>query len=162
MLDIPSGSHLTPIHVADEVSSLSAILLNEDYYHLILAGKRILNGSSIVGPEYLIPLKASAWLQSTRLQVEGALIQSGNVKKHRNDVFRLFVLLSTTTRIILPPTVREDFWRFLQKIEEEQAVVPATFGIRGMTLAEVCSTLRKIYGNNGNNHIMEDKTGGNP
>ena len=28
-------SHLTPIHIDDDISSLSAILLNEDYYHFL-------------------------------------------------------------------------------------------------------------------------------
>ena len=32
---LPEDIHLIPIHVSDEISSLSAILLNEDYYQLI-------------------------------------------------------------------------------------------------------------------------------
>lgn len=34
-LQITADSQLTPIPVGDEVSSLSAILLNDDYYRLI-------------------------------------------------------------------------------------------------------------------------------
>ena len=32
---------LTPIHIDDEVSSLSAILLNEDYYNVLLVGREV-------------------------------------------------------------------------------------------------------------------------
>lgn len=35
---------ITPIHVDDTVSSLSAILLNDDYYNVLLAGKVVENG----------------------------------------------------------------------------------------------------------------------
>ena len=34
-------SHLTPIHIDDDISSLSAILLNEDYYHFLKSGIKI-------------------------------------------------------------------------------------------------------------------------
>lgn len=37
---------VTPIHIDDEVSSLSAILLNEDYYSVLLAGKAVVHGLS--------------------------------------------------------------------------------------------------------------------
>lgn len=36
---------LTPIHIDDEVSSLSAILLNDDYYKLLLEGRIIIKGT---------------------------------------------------------------------------------------------------------------------
>lgn len=36
---LPKDVHLIPIHVSDEISSLSAILLNDDYYNFMLAGK---------------------------------------------------------------------------------------------------------------------------
>ncbi|MEK6247576.1 MAG: hypothetical protein N2C12_05305, partial [Planctomycetales bacterium] len=50
------GSHLTPIPLDDEISSLSAILLEGDYYKFIQSGRRIIGHVPIVGPEYLIPL----------------------------------------------------------------------------------------------------------
>lgn len=53
---------LTPIHIDDSVSSLSAILLNEEYYKILLIGRTVIDGISILKPTYLIPFKAKAWL----------------------------------------------------------------------------------------------------
>ncbi|MCD4670921.1 MAG: hypothetical protein K8S14_10805 [Actinomycetia bacterium] len=61
-LSVVEGSRLTPIPVDEEVSSLSAILLDNDYYDWIHAGKREVEGVPIVGPEHMVPLKAKAWL----------------------------------------------------------------------------------------------------
>ena len=37
---LKNAKGITPIHIDDEVSSLSAILLNDDYYKALLNGKR--------------------------------------------------------------------------------------------------------------------------
>jgi len=33
LIDFPEDAHLTPIPVSEDMSSLSAILMNDDYYH---------------------------------------------------------------------------------------------------------------------------------
>ena len=53
---------LTPIHIDDSVSSLSAILLNDAYYRALLDGREIMMGISVLKPEWIIPFKAKAWL----------------------------------------------------------------------------------------------------
>ena len=53
---------ITPIHIDDEVSSLSAILLNDDYYKALLDGKEVRNGLSVLRPEYIILFKTKAYL----------------------------------------------------------------------------------------------------
>lgn len=145
-LMLPAGSHLTPLPIDEEVSSLSAILLNTEYYHLIHNGKRLINGLPIVTPEYLIPLKARAWIDLTNLRSTGVNIQSGDITKHRNDVFRLYQLLTPSTRISLPMSVREDLWRFLQHTEEEGSVDMNSIGLRNGNLNDICAMLRIIYG----------------
>lgn len=50
-------THLMPLHIDDEVSSLSAILLNDDYYHFLLDGRTVTDGISILDAEHIIPLK---------------------------------------------------------------------------------------------------------
>ena len=47
---------VTPIYIDDTVSSLSAILLNDDYYNVLIKGKAVANGLSVLRPEYLIPI----------------------------------------------------------------------------------------------------------
>jgi len=55
MLDLAEGAHLTPIPIDEETSSLSAILLDDNYYAFLHSGKRSIEDVSIVGPEHLIP-----------------------------------------------------------------------------------------------------------
>ena len=50
-----------PVSISDDVSSLSAILLDKDYYNLILEGQICVDGIPVLKPEYLIPLKNRAW-----------------------------------------------------------------------------------------------------
>ena len=75
-IDIPKDAVLTPIPIGEEVSNLSAILLADEYYGWILDGKRFVYDVPIVGAEYLIPLKACAWLDLTKRKRKGEDIDS--------------------------------------------------------------------------------------
>jgi hypothetical protein len=59
LLVLGDDSHLTPIPMGEDVSSLSAILLDENYYEFIHRHKREIGGISLVTEECLIPLKAN-------------------------------------------------------------------------------------------------------
>lgn len=107
----PTGDHrLTRIPMAEEVSSLSAILLADEYYGLVQAGARVVDGLSVLAPAYLVPLKARAWIDVTRRREGGEQISRDDIKKHRNDVIRLSQLISPEERVELPlqaPSNRE-------------------------------------------------------
>ena len=79
----------TPIHIDDTVSSLSAILLNDEYYRILLEGKVNVDGLSVLRPEYLILFKAKAYLDLRQRKENGELIDFGDVKKHKKDVLRI-------------------------------------------------------------------------
>lgn len=59
-LNIEEG--IIPIHIDDETSSLSAILLNDAYYSLMMNGRTVVDDICVLKPEYLIPFKMFAWL----------------------------------------------------------------------------------------------------
>lgn len=61
-LVLGDDSHLTPIPIDEDVSSLSAILLDEVYYQFLHEHKKEIEGVSVVSEACLIPLKAKAWL----------------------------------------------------------------------------------------------------
>ena len=46
--ELKSHIGITPLYVSDDISSLSAILLDDDYYQVLLAGRVIENGFSIL------------------------------------------------------------------------------------------------------------------
>ena len=73
----------------DEISSLSAILLNDEYYAFLRKGRIRLSGITVLDAPYLIPFKAKAWLDLSDKKNLGIHVNSRDIKKHKNDVFRL-------------------------------------------------------------------------
>ena len=67
---------LTPIPIANDISSLSAILLESAYCEFIHDHKTNKGGLPIVGPEILIPLKTKAWLDLSERKAAGESIDS--------------------------------------------------------------------------------------
>lgn len=113
---IPPG-HLTPIPLDEQISSLSAILLDDDYYHFLLAGRHHRHGMpSWVGEDRLIPLKALAWLEMNERVRQGETIDSKKINKHLADVVKLSALLQPGYVIDLPEKLKDDLLDFVSKV----------------------------------------------
>ena len=117
-VNVRTDSHLMPLHIGDEVSSLSAILLDDDYYHFILNGKTVADNISILDAEHIIPLKMKAWLDLKEKKAQGIHVNSRDIRKHRLDVFRLFPLVREDLRIPVPAVVAGDIKRFIAEMRE--------------------------------------------
>jgi hypothetical protein len=135
-IELPSDALLTPLPVADEASSLSAILLDDQYYSFLKSGVRHVRDIPILGAEHLIPFKAKAWLDLTKRKAENKSIDSKNIRKHKNDIMRLSELLSPGTTFELPSTLKDDLHTFLSVVKESTATekeklsrVAATYGL---------------------------------
>lgn len=113
-------THLMPLHIDDEISSLSAILLNDDYYRFLLEGRTVTDGISILDAEHIIPLKMKAWLDLKNKKAEGIHVNSRDIKKHRLDVFRLFQLVRESQKITVPKSVGEDIIQFIAQMRETE------------------------------------------
>lgn len=136
---------LTPIHIDDEVSSLSAILLNEDYYSILLSGKVVVHELSVLRPEYLILFKAKAFLDLSARKEKGEHVDSRDIKKHKNDILRIameFVL--EKTEVLLPQNVHTDMETFIEKLYAE----PFDKNLLkeyGLSNDDVVARLRQLY-----------------
>jgi hypothetical protein len=128
-ISLLAGSHLTPIPLNEAVASLSAILLDEDYYKFIMAGRRETGGLSWVGEDRLIALKASAWLDLTARQARGEAVDNKDVRKHANDVIRLSQLLTPDLRVPLPARIADDLNRFLDGLAADRSFDPQSLRI---------------------------------
>lgn len=138
--------HLTPIPVEDELSSLSAILLNEEYYDFLHEHKQEMDGITIVGPEALIPLKAKAWMDNSDRRKQGHEVRSSDIKKHRGDIPRIFTLLTAETKVSLPQGIENDMNEFLTRmIDEEDEVDLVRLGVTDMAFSEFLDRLKEIY-----------------
>ena len=112
-LDLPEDAILTPIPVDDDIISLSAILLDEGYFEALQAAKRQIDGITIIDEILLIPFKARAFLDLTARLEAGGNVDRKDIKKHRNDVFRLAQLLPLDASVDLPESVRLDLRTFV-------------------------------------------------
>ncbi|HNY69991.1 MAG TPA: hypothetical protein PKH14_04315 [Syntrophorhabdus sp.] len=143
------GGNLTPVPMNDEVSSLSAILLDDGYYRFIHEHKREIDGIPIVTPECLIPLKARAWMDLSDRKNAGESIDERDIRKHRNDVFRLFRILDADQKVAVPDGIKNDLQYFLMKMASEASLDLRNLGIRTTTKKEVLENIRTIFGING-------------
>lgn len=136
-------SHLTPLHVDEEISSLSAILLNDDYYRFLLNGRTVSDDVSILGAEHIIPFKMKAWLDLKTKKREGMHVDSHDIKKHCLDVFRLSQLVSASSKILVSASIQSDIDAFIDQMSEEEIHL-MDLGIHE-SKEEILSILQQIY-----------------
>lgn len=117
-LEVSEG--IIPIHIDDDTSSLSAILLNDDFYSFMVEGRKVLNGVSVLGAEYLIPFKMFAWLDLKQRKNVGEHVNERDLKKHKYDVFRLLQIVSDDAKVETTGLVRESIVEFLNTINDEK------------------------------------------
>jgi hypothetical protein len=144
-LQLQVGAQLTPIPVDEAVSSLSAILLDDQYYEFIVTGRQTSEGITWLGADCLIPLKASAWLDLSARQRAGEDVDSRNVRKHLNDVLRLTQLLSPSMTVVLPNKVAAELQTFLSLLPENAPDLK-TLGIERVPLSTLIDRIRDAYG----------------
>lgn len=135
---------LTRIPINEDVSSLSAILLDDGYYAWIQSGKQVIDGLAVLRPEHLIPLKAKAWLDLRRRAAEGETIDGKDIRKHKNDVFRLWSIVDPTLRPSLPATIARDMRVFLDEVEREPPDLKS-LGLHATSVGKVLDALRAQY-----------------
>lgn len=143
-LSLQNESHLSPIPVEDNLTSLSAILINDDYYNLVLKYKKDEKGFSFVTVEALIPLKAKAYLDLRERKNKGEEIDKKDIKKHKNDVFRIVQLLSDDSAITVSEAVRNDLLEFIELSEKEPPDLK-NLGIKGFSSDDIIRYLRRAY-----------------
>ncbi|MCX5684569.1 MAG: hypothetical protein NT049_12895 [Planctomycetota bacterium] len=143
-LTVAESSHLTPIPISEEISSLSAILLDKDYYGWIRSGRRVVEGIPIVGPEHLIPLKVKAWLDLRVRKEAGQEVDSGSIKKHKNDVFRLFQIIDPEFKAKPPASIASDMRLFCELMKTER-VDQKALGLGSASLVDILGKLGRIY-----------------
>ena len=140
-LDVEEG--IVPIHIDDDTSSLSAILLNDDFYNFMLEGRKIVAGVSVLAENYIIPFKMYAWLDLQRRKEAGEHVNERDYKKHKNDVFRLLQITNPDEKVSVSGLVRESVENFLGEIEKEQIRVEQ-LGLM-ITKEEAMELLKSIY-----------------
>ncbi len=139
---IVTDKHIIPIETPKYYKYLSAILLDTEYFNLLVAHTTEVEGLHIATPEVLIPLKAHAHLNLLEMKHPDA-------KKHLNDIVRLAAMLDDTSKITLTGVPREDFTAFITILEEldknriENILKGA--GVNNVSKETVINILRSVY-----------------
>lgn len=150
-LELEEGQQIVPIPVDEDISGLSGILLDDAYYEIVLAGRSVVGGLSVVRPDVLILLKAKAWLDLNQRRNNGESIKGDDIKKHRNDVFRLAHILAVGESVVIPKCILGDLLKFLDEFPADgkdwDAIISSVRNTvsQPMTHADILDLLRNYY-----------------
>ena len=145
-IDLSKYETFMPIHISDEISSLSAILLDEAYYDFLKNGIVKINKINVLNFTHIIPFKAKAWLDMENNKKIGKHIDSHKINKHKNDIFRLSQLLNEEMIININETVRNDMYTFINLMKNE-IIDLKNIGVKG-SQQEYLKLLENVYINN--------------
>ena len=151
-IDLSQEQRVIPVEIDENSASLSAILLDDDYYGLIPEHRRQDEGLPFVTPEGLIPLKARACIDMTERQKKGEKFDSKDIQEHRTDVFRLGATLSGESTTRLAQAIEQDLKKFLAAFPEDNSEWPSilgslktTFGNSRLKNADLIGAIRQYF-----------------
>lgn len=124
--------------------SLSAILIDRNYYDLIEKGVIIAEGIPILARQYLILFKIKAFIDLSARKEKGEHVDSRDIKKHCNDVFRLSQYLADTDMIEIPPQVAEEVKSFIVSIKADSSINPKSIGL-DISREGILKILKTVY-----------------
>ena len=119
ILGEPSGFHIEPIPLSEDLSSLSAIMMDDDNYELTVANSEEQDGVRIATPTTLICLKTRAYLNLLKDRASGKQINSKDIKKHKTDVLKLIATASVPEPVAVPQSVYDSVMEYAASIEKE-------------------------------------------
>jgi hypothetical protein len=148
ILQIPEDIKLIHLPVDEDLSSLSAILMNDEYYSFTIEHSTIEDNVHRADIESLIILKAKAFMDLSERKAKGEKIDEKNIRKHKNDIFRLATMLAETDEFMLPDAIFWDFAVFCETVKDslpEDSFFTKTIGIKGITSKDVFDRLCKSF-----------------
>ena len=123
--------------------------MDEDYYELTKSNTRIIDGLRIASEPLLICLKVKAFTDLSSKKEEGEKVDSKDIKKHKNDVFRLAVTMTGDEKIEIPESIMNDLETFYKMIEEESPDIKNLLKSMGIATSistgEILDVIKSIY-----------------
>lgn len=116
ILGEPKGLVIEPLPIGEDISSLSAIIMDDDYYHFTIEHSKISDGIRHADSVSLIALKARAYINLLQERIEGKQVNTKDIKKHRADVIKNIVLLSPDESIAAPKSIVDCIHEFTASI----------------------------------------------
>lgn len=117
-LGAPKGLVIEPISIDGKQSSLSAIIMEDDYYRFTIEHSRLTDDIRHADSAALIALKARAYLNLLQDKLNGKHVNSKDIKKHRVDVFKNVVIM-TDDKILTPASIVKCIKEFVMSIRND-------------------------------------------
>jgi len=133
---------MTRVPVEEQAASLSAIILDDEYYRYLLNGVSCTEEVSHIIADRLVPLKAHAWLNKKAQVEQGFQVDGRDLKKHFRDVIALAPLLREGM-VKLPERVAHDMAEFLRQVPTELASNPQAY--RGVDAERLVETIKGAF-----------------
>lgn len=118
ILGEPKGLTIEPIPTDEDTSSLSAIIMDDDYYYFTVAHSRLTDGIRHADSAALIALKARAYLNLLQDKAYGKHVNSKDIKKHRSDVLKNAVIMEDGV-VEAPTAIAVCVREFVDSIRDE-------------------------------------------
>jgi len=146
ILNLPEDAHIEPISVGEDLSSLSAILMDDDYYSFTIEHSQIIEEIHIASPEALICLKSKAYNEMLIRMDNGEQVDSRDIEKHKKDIFKLIAMLPQNAHFSLSAKLRQDIVLFIQRVGElpNQDFFKSS-GLRGLNAIQLMDLLQKAF-----------------
>ena len=94
VLGDPKGLVIEPIPTDEDVSSLSAIIMDDDYYHFTIAHSQLTDGIRHANSAALIALKARAYLNLMSDKRDSKHVNTKDIKTHRSAILKNVVIMT--------------------------------------------------------------------
>ena len=149
-IDYERPGVIVPLPVDEIVQSLSAILLNDEYYDLIRRSAQNIDGVPVVSKDALIQLKARAWIDLSNRKEAGEGVSSNDVGKHLKDVVRFYATMVEGDRCeITDEAIKVDMREFVRRIREidPQVLRPEAVVryLKGQTFHDIADFLTEYF-----------------
>ena len=116
LLGDPTKYHLEPIPFENGVSHLSAIMVDDDLYNITISESEVIQGVRVATTTALICLKIKAYRNLLTDKISGKQINTGDIKKHRNDVLKLIATSAFTEEKIVSEAIINDIAWYIENI----------------------------------------------
>ncbi len=146
-LELDEGQYVIPVN-SYEAEKLSAILLDDEYFDLIKNNvHKSEHGYSIITPLVTICLKARAFREMNKRKGLGEGIDSKDIRKHRNDIMKLTIVLEEGDTLELGKQASDDIKNIVLELN---AIDPSSYrqimkGYPTISLSEVVTTLESSF-----------------
>ena len=104
ILGEPKGLTIEPLPMEGDVSSLSAIIMDDDYYQFTISHSKLTRGIRHADSAALIALKSRAYLNLMNDKAAGKHVNSRDIKKHRSDVLKNVVIMEED-QVVAPASI---------------------------------------------------------